>query len=261
MIERVYLQWIGTSSYPTIDSFVEDVRRVGVCKKLPNKAVAKEVADHVTVIFLAHDQGRFKQCLQCAELAVCPACNGACEIDGQRCEWCHGLGSYERGTGGQAIVDGETWSYTRLLQLKKNKHHDFWKSEHTFGKVWYCPACGGRGKLPLGVVFGFFVPFWVVRAEDGETARRLEPDSDVGGYFAVAPTEDVAIKRGKNPNLPEALRLDIESLVGKCSYYGDFGLLDRSIPYEGKHFRGVKKWEPIRLNAEEEGRDPLEGIV
>jgi hypothetical protein len=150
-----------------------------------------------------------------------------------------------------------------LLQLKKNRHHAFWKTEHRFGKVWYCPACGGRGKLPLGVIFGFFIPYWVTFARNGNEARLASqnPPPENGGYFAVSPSEEVALKRGIALMPPSVLQSDIEALVGKCSYSGGFGLLDRQIHYEGKHFRGVKKWEPPRLSVEEEGRDPLEGVV
>jgi hypothetical protein len=272
MIGRTYLQWVGTSSFATVDAFVADVMEHGVCKKLPNRNVAMECAKPGTLIFLAHDRGQLKECLACAELVVCPTCMGSTLHEGKRCMRCRGLGALERGTGGHAFVDGETWTYVRFLQLKKNHWHEFWKSPHEIGDVHYCPTCGGRGKIPQGVVFAFFVPqvvgylpresesserlaglefnrIVVLRTEQ-TNGRKLEP----GSYYALTspgtppPTSDVC----------EA----VAKLVGpKVRWANLLGRLDEPIPYEGKHFRGIKRWEVPPYVPEYEPPGLLEGIV
>lgn len=263
MIERTYLQWVGTSNYPTIEAYVDEARQIGVCKKLPNLAVATEIEQHVTVIFLAHDQGRFRQCLQCAELVTCPKCHGSCEVGGSKCMWCKGLGSVERGTGGQAIVDGETWSYIRLLQVKKNKHHKFWKTEHTFGRVYHCQGCGGRGRIPLGVVFGFFVPAWVAfsTSDRARVSRTSHLKLNGGAHYAVSPTREVASRLGVAFGPDPVLGAELKALSGPFVVDNGLCVLEKQIPYDGKHFRGVKRWEPPDLVGDQEPPDLLEGVV
>lgn len=271
MIERTYLQWVGTSHFATVDEFLAEVRTKGVCKKLPNRNVAVECAKPGTLIFLAHDRGQLKECLECAELVTCPTCGGEGEINGSRCLRCKALGALERGTGGHALVDGETWTYVRLMQLKKNRWHEFWKSPHSIQNVHHCPACGGRGRIPLGVVFGFYMPQSVVYVakpgEDGELldrlahngvrvtykrvlSRRVEP----GGYYATT---------APSPSCPPAgMVQEIEKLVGPGVLYASgFGLLTVPIPYQGKHFRGIKKWEAPVYVPEPEAPGLLEGLV
>jgi hypothetical protein len=272
MIERSYLQWVGTSSYATVEDFAADAVERGVCKKLPNRNVAMECAKPGTLIFLAHDRGQLKECLACAELVVCPTCMGSTLHEGKRCMRCRGLGALERGTGGHALVDGETWTYVRLLQLKKNRGHEFWKSSHEIGDVHYCPACGGRGKIPQGVVFAFFVPQFVVylptiderperlvgleynriaiRRSAEVNGRKLEP----GGFYALTEPEAAP------PDFED--REAIAQLVGPGVRWTNLlGLLNEPIPYEGKHFRGIKRWEVPPYIPEPETPDLLEGIV
>lgn len=271
MIQRTYLQWVGTSHFATVEDFCADVRERGVCKKLPNKNVATEVAKPGTAIFLAHDQGRLRECLTCAELVTCPTCLGNEFVEGKKCMRCKGLGALERGTGGHALVDGETWTYVRLMQLKKNRWHDFWKTQHEIENVQHCPTCGGRGRIPQGVVFALYVPssvVYVARRSDsaklreslkfasieiiskGARARRLQP----GSFYALTLTDGAS--------LTDETRLSILKLVGPCrESEGGLIKLHEPIPYEGKHFRGIKRWDAPGYIEEPTERDILEGVV
>lgn len=50
-----YLQWVGAASYPTVNHFIDEAERKGVCKKigtLPDDLVPNE-----SRVFLAHDDG------------------------------------------------------------------------------------------------------------------------------------------------------------------------------------------------------------
>lgn len=277
MIERTYLQWVGTSFFATVEDYLTEVEQLGVCRKLPNLNVAVEVAKPGTLIFLAHDQGRTRECLACAQLVTCPTCAGTGELDGQAlrpCPRCHGLGALERGTGGSALVDGERWTYIRLLRLRKNRAHDFWKQEHAIEQVEFCKACGGRGKVPQGVVFGFYAPKAVVGIKGvrfGESALARLEDAGIrllgrhalsprtltkGSYYAIVPPNQ---KR----TIPTDLANAAQELLGPGIQYahGLFGRLPEPIPYSGKHFRGIKRWEVPAHIPDEPERGLLEGVA
>ena len=276
MIERIYLQWVGTSSFATVDDYLADVKRHGVCKRLPNLNIALEVAKPGTLVFLVHDQGRACSCLACSELIVCPKCGGTGVFLEERksCPRCHGLGSIERSTGGSALVDGEQWPYIRLLRLRKNRASEFWKREHQIEQVQFCKVCGGRGKLPQGVVFGFFAPQSVVWIRGGRQpksaltrlqgariavfrkSRHFGRNLERGGYYAVVPPD-----RKCTP--PVHLVNAVREMFGPGVQYahGFFGQLNEPIPYTGKFFRGVKRWEAPPYVPEDFEPNVLEGVA
>lgn len=96
--------------------------------------------------------------------------------DQAQCELCGGTARVKAGTGGHVLFgDGETWDYTTynywLHQPEK------WKPEEK-GEVsedHMCETCGGKGKLPDGVVFGVFIPdrLEYIHAGDDKAAEEL----------------------------------------------------------------------------------------
>lgn len=260
MAERSYLQWVGTSHYPTIEAFLDEAKELGICKRLPNLGLAAEVAKPGTVIFMVHDRGRARPCPACAITVVCPTCRGSILVQGHDCARCCGLGSVEESTGGYAEVDGGRWSYLRWLRLRKTPGHPFWKDEHTVGQVKPCKACGGRGRIPLGAVFGLYVPrvICVGGASALGVPRSVEacgfeyvpwhkakrwPKRGAGkvvpGLYAVADYKEQGDVIGAATQAVHDLELS-QGMRLCC----DVALLDEPLPYRNKQFRGLKRWRP-----------------
>ncbi len=51
-----YLMWVGSSFYPTIEAFVGEADKVGVCKRVPK--VPSDMKPGVSRVFLVHDEGK-----------------------------------------------------------------------------------------------------------------------------------------------------------------------------------------------------------
>lgn len=64
-MEKTYLMWVGSDSYKTIDEWVEEALAQGVSKRLPNVNVGVSLKDPGTVIFVAHDEGEWRDCPDC----------------------------------------------------------------------------------------------------------------------------------------------------------------------------------------------------
>lgn len=265
---KTYLQWVGTSYYATVSDFVIDVRERGFVKRLPNVRTAISFSKNEVAIFLAHNNGRLRQCLACAESTVCPSCKGKDDS----CPRCKGLGVIERGTGGYAVVDGEKWTFLRYVKMKRNHKHDFWKTEHDISETSWCETCGGRGQVPIGEVFGFYIPeeYWHVSelpvrdcpdgAVQNSTIRIFSRDdveydlSDNGFYAVVKLEESDKVSR---------LKREVLAKIGDppVEHIGGFVLLREPFSYIEKQFRGVKGWEPPVFIAGDEEVAPLEGIA
>ncbi len=73
-IKRSYLMWIGKEHYPTIEAYVEECTEMGVSKRLPNATVAEAMTAPGTVVFVAHDEGVYRECPECVGEMECPTC-------------------------------------------------------------------------------------------------------------------------------------------------------------------------------------------
>jgi hypothetical protein len=73
-LKATYLAWIGSIHYPTIRSWVSEVKLSGVSKRLPNAAHGRALLKPGTVIFVAHDEGELLDCGDCLGRVECPAC-------------------------------------------------------------------------------------------------------------------------------------------------------------------------------------------
>lgn len=276
MLDRSYLQWVGTRWHATIADFVEEAKQLGVSKKLPNRHMARVLARPGCVVFLVHDQGRSRTCLACAETVVCPLCQGF--DTGERCPRCASLGSVEVGTGGSVLVDGERWSYSRYLKLRRKRTHEFWQEEHDINLLPYCRVCGGRGALPEGAIFGLYAPDRILYVN----GTGATPPPDVGRPGAgVEVIPELAARewprRSGGFMLPRAFyavaattgdprRELVEYVVqhfgdGGAEFYGNLAVLKEPVGYGEKLFRGLKRWEPPELVPEAPAPSILEGVV
>lgn len=179
------------------------------------------------------------------------------------------------GTGGTVIVDGEVWDYRR---------YNYWlhqpgkwnPDDHKVDTTGMCKACGGTGRVPVGQVFGLFVPQqleYILKSEDNaEVKAKMEAmgikvvETKVikaetkrgcgfrkpGGVYAVT-------KEGEEDK--EATKAAIEALVkgGHITPEGadvKGGFIKLLTPIDipaTKRFRGIRRWalDP-RVEAEAE---------
>jgi hypothetical protein len=252
-----YLQWVGTSHYATIASYLAEVRVWGVVRRLPNLGMARQLAHQHPVVFLVHDRGSVRACPACAREVLCDECRGASEVTvggvNQRCPSCKGLGTVEQGTGGYAEVDGERWDYSRWLRLRKLPRHQFWSEGHQVGVVKPCQACGGRGRIPIGQVFGVYAPGRVVLVGKGKQQQAQIEGFDHLHEFLPHPTNGTG--RKLQPGLYALARYDgepsaelvdalLELTGSEAEVHGEFAILREPIPYVAKQFRGLKRWAP-----------------
>jgi hypothetical protein len=64
-IGNTYLMWVGSDNYPTIEDWVKEAEKQGVSKRIPNAYVGAKLKEPGTIIFVAHDEGEWKDCQEC----------------------------------------------------------------------------------------------------------------------------------------------------------------------------------------------------
>lgn len=255
-----YLQWIGTSFFHDQNSFIKHAKKNGFMKRLPNRNVARTLANKKSVVFLVHDNGRSKTCLSCSELNTCPNCYGNVDTQpGIVCNTCKGFGSVEIGTGGYAVVDGIKWKYLKYIKLKRHKNHPFWNEEHEV-IVEVCKDCGGRGVIPMGSVFGAYIPSSVIKVghedlDEVQTKRELNEAIKCNITFVPFRNHEIdldwkKIKPGYYAKVDVQNEQKNVSVLGyNAKKSGDFIIFDESVAYNGKQFRGIKKWKLVACSV------------
>lgn len=197
IIEKSFLMWIGSEHYKDFDEYTNEVKSMGVSKRLPGIGMANAMSQPNTVVFVAHDNGETEPCDACLGEVVCPDCrvrdgkikNHQDRIDAimkhfkgedlprgkQRtveictakiekliaekkdCETCDGQGVYEDGTGGYVVKSGGQKMDYRSYNYWMRQPKKFDAKNEVMGKH-ICEECGGTGKIPRTKIFGVFVP-------------------------------------------------------------------------------------------------------
>lgn len=298
-----YMMWVGAEHYPTIADWTAEAAKLGVSKRLPNAAMATALMEPNTVVFVAHDEGEWLDCEECLGTIECGECRKRqVEIfkletrleapdtkpavaarlrakadklidDKASCEECMGVGSHTHGTGGTVrFENGKTMDY---------RQYNYWLHQP---KAWTadkeggiaesspCVSCGGKGKLPNGVVFGMFIPSGVemivssdVEAEtakalglapvgmdvvERETKRGCGKRKHGGVYVVTTPVGDAAKVAETTKALDVATDLDIK---------GNFVQFLSPISISGtKRFRGLAR---IDLDMLTEGAEMEDAAV
>lgn len=62
---NTYLMWIGSESYETMDEWIKEAEEQGVSKRLPNVNVGMSMKNSNSVVFVAHDEGEWRDCPDC----------------------------------------------------------------------------------------------------------------------------------------------------------------------------------------------------
>jgi hypothetical protein len=288
-LDNTYMMWVGSEHYPTIGDWVKEAEELGVSKRLPNEHVARALMADGTAVFIAHDEGKHAECTECSGVVACGECRKrtveadklraratemrkgegpeaaklltkadlvetqAVELEDQNgaCEVCLGAGSIEGGTGGKVVFeDGEAWDYRQYnYWLHQPK---VWTPEAKGGlsEIARCECCGGTGRLPLGVVFGLFLPQAIEVIVGGEGSPEAEAAKAAG--FAPVTTATVATerKRGCGKRKPggvyvvtkaegDAKAKDAVDALRKAG-------IDREVEVKGNFIRFI---EPIEIHG------------
>jgi hypothetical protein len=64
-MHNTYLMWVGSESYETIDEWTKEAEEQGVSKRLPNANVGMSMKNSNSVVFVAHDEGEWRDCPDC----------------------------------------------------------------------------------------------------------------------------------------------------------------------------------------------------
>jgi hypothetical protein len=132
-----------------------------------------------------------------------------------------------------------------------------------------CRWCKGRGHTRQNVIFGYFIPTRVdliVRDEEVDAMRQEICDKQINIVkFADARLEP---SRGCGHRQLGAVYVvsspeDFEALVEKAAHVhrvadieGGIAVFKRPVVYHGKHFLGIKLFDPARMGIEVKGRSP-----
>ena len=266
MIERSYLSWVSGELYLTPEAFSSEARERGITLRICNPAMACELAKSGTVIYFAHNrQGKESRvCHSCSQMISCPQCHGRGLPHGARCDRCLDHGVIELGSGGWAEVDGVRWTYKKYITLRRVPNHPFWQQEHKIGKIAPCRECGGRGRVPFGVVFAAATPESVIIVtRDGrrprveaQITRDLEVISErearkrwprsrcsqriVEGLWAMATANGE----------PTPLAAEIAKVLnGQAKAQGGFIEFADPVVVRGKQFIALKRWSHPAIDS------------
>jgi len=197
-IQHSYLMWVGADHYETIDEYVDEVRRLGVSKRLPGVGMANALHVPGSVVFVAHDDGEAYSCDACMGQVECSECRTwlgkiarwQTDADAVRNRY----DADEEIPRGKAriveireariararaemakceLCDGEgsyecgTGGYVVRANRTRMDYRTFnyWMRqpkkfdvEREVVEKHMCDECGGTGKRPAAVVFGAFLP-------------------------------------------------------------------------------------------------------
>jgi hypothetical protein len=197
-IQHSYLMWVGADNYETISEYIDEVRRLGVSKRLPGFGMANALQAQGALVYVAHDDGEAYSCDACMGQVECSECRtwsqkiakwqGEADAVRNRYE------DDEETPRGKAriieirearianaraamakceLCEGEgafecgTGGYVVRSDRSRMDYrtYNYWmRQPHKFDvarevtEKHMCEECGGTGKRPAALVFGAFVP-------------------------------------------------------------------------------------------------------
>ncbi len=73
-ITSAWLIWVGSEFYKGMADWSDEAIAMGISKRLPNAAMARQISEPGAVVFVAHDEGETDDCTACSGLVECPSC-------------------------------------------------------------------------------------------------------------------------------------------------------------------------------------------
>jgi len=235
-IQHSYLMWVGADNYETISEYVDEVRKVGVSKRLPGIGMANALYEPGSVVFVAHDDGEAYSCDTCMGQVECSECR---MWSGRIAKWQaeadvvrHRYADDDETPRGKAriveireariararavmakceLCDGHgvyecgTGGYVLRTDGVRMDYraYNYWMrqpkkfdADREVAARHICPDCGGTGKRPAAVVFGAFVPEIEVVLTGRENEIVQEQIARFGHVTLAAASKEVE-RKGK----------------------------------------------------------------
>lgn len=73
-IKNSYLMWVGAEHYAAIKDYSDEAVAHGISKRMPTVEMAMKLVEPGSVVFLAHDEGEYKDCGDCQGPMECVEC-------------------------------------------------------------------------------------------------------------------------------------------------------------------------------------------
>jgi hypothetical protein len=139
---------------------------------------------------------------------------------------------------------------------------------------WRCENCKSTGHVRQNVIFGYFIPTridLIVRDDEAAAMRQEIIDKQINVVKLADAQREPA--RGCGHRQPGAVYAvsdpeDWDALVEKAAQVhraadieGGIAVFRRPVPYHGKHFLGIKRFDPASAGIEVEPRQPQGGEV
>lgn len=332
---NTYLMWVGSESYPTMEDWMKEAEEQGVSKRLPNVNVGQSIKNSDSIVFVAHDEGNWRDCPDCIgmienpvfrTLAVkmnkleseCSKLTEERERIGKRWGWRFDSPDWDVIEKAKAHEDHKTLERIdrkvdkrreKIAELSKKianekpfveagsggnvevkrvesgkienidyRKYDYWhRQPKVFSKRWeiieknMCKTCGGKGQLPMGKIYGLFIPTaveYILKEGDGGEIREmmhkrgfelitteiLKTEQErkcghrkEGGVYVVA-------KDFEKKAIEEKISELIKSKIFCHSYEirGNFIRFLCPVEIDSKRFRGIKRWSVKNDEIEEE---------
>jgi hypothetical protein len=226
-MHNTYLMWVGSESYETIDEWTKEAEEQGISKRLPNANVGMSMKNSNSVVFVAHDEGEWRDCPDCMGTIENPEWRVLNEkiiklraehrkFEKEREEFGDSRlfrkiakrekaivslkkeldkrdFAIESGTGGKVEVINRNTGMTEVMDYRK---YDYWhRQPKKFNKRWkivgkeMCKTCGGKGQLPEGRIFGLFIPTDIEYVLRDEDTEEVRKIMDKRGFRLVDSTE------------------------------------------------------------------------
>jgi hypothetical protein len=241
-IQHSYLMWVGAEQYDTIRDYVQEVRELGVSKRLPGIGMANALAEPGSIVFVAHDDGEAYSCDVCLGQVEC----SECRIGEQKiAKWKREAEAVRKRyanddevpRGKERIVeireariakvreamaqcelcggDGKYECGTGGHVVRKDgskmdyRAYNYWMrqpakfDDSEIASRHMCAECSGTGKKPAAVVFGAFVP----TIEVVVSGREIDVVKEKIADFDQVSLSKVAKEAERRPSKRRALEL------------------------------------------------------
>lgn len=142
VIQNSYLMWIGAEHYPTIEDWAKEAVTHGISKRLPGASVGHKLLEPGSVIFVAHDEGNYRECEQCTGIIECPECRKNSQeqfrIEAEISKFMKHYTDHDEffAIAPRGAVRSVKIREAKLVALSENIHN--------------CELCRGRGELEAG---------------------------------------------------------------------------------------------------------------